>query len=79
MKVSENKPHSVHLRLTDEQYTFLKNDAEMMGVGVSDYLRMIVNMTMTIAKKSNEAVVEVKKQLGDLADENKKDNIKHQL
>lgn len=79
MKVSENKPHSVHLRLTDEQYTFLKNDAEMMGVGVSDYLRMIVNMTMTIAKKSNEAVVEVKKQLGDLADENKKDNKQHQL
>lgn len=77
MKVSENKPHSIHLRLTEEQYQFLKADAEMMGIGISDYVRILVNMSMTVAKKANEAVSEVKMQLGDLANENHKDNIEH--
>lgn len=77
MKVSENKPHSIHLRLTEEQYQFLKADAEMMGIGISDYVRILVNMSMTVAKKANEAVSEVKMQLGDLANENNKDNIEH--
>lgn len=77
MKVSENKPHSVHLRLTEEQYQFLHGDAEMMGIGVSDYVRILINMSMTVAKKANEAVSEVKTQLGDLANENYKDNIEH--
>lgn len=77
MKVSENKPHSVHLRLTEEQYQFLRGDAEMMGIGVSDYIRILVNMSMTVAKKANEAVGEMKMQLGDLANENSKNNIEH--
>lgn len=78
MKVSENKPHSVHLRLTDEQYEFLKADADFMGVGVSDYLRMIVNMTMSTAKKMKDNI-QLKMQLGDLADENEKNDIEHFL
>lgn len=79
MKVSENKPHSVHLRLTEEQYQFLKNDATMMGIGVSDYIRILINMSMTVAKKANEAVGEMKAQmqLGDLAHEDDKNYIEH--
>ena len=43
MKTSENKPHSIHLRLTDAQYQYCFSNAELMGVSVSDFLRMVVN------------------------------------
>lgn len=75
MKVTENKPHSVHLRLTDEQYQFLKTDADAMGIGVSDYLRIIVNMTMTAVRKASTKVEQLSMQLGDLANEDKKNDI----
>ena len=76
MKVSENKPHSIHLRLTDEQYTFLFNDAQFMGISVTDYVRLIINMTMNTAKKV-KANVQMEMQLGDLANENINGNIEH--
>lgn len=43
MKTSENKPHSIHLRLTDSQYDYCFSNAELMGISVSDFLRMVVN------------------------------------
>lgn len=76
MKVSENKPHSIHLRLTEEQYTFLKADADMLGIGVSEYVRMIVNTTMYTAKKVGEKLQE---SLGGPRNADNQNNIEHQL
>lgn len=76
MKVSENKPHSIHLRLTEDQYKFLKNDADFIGVGVSEYIRMLVNMSINASKNLSKKLDE---QLGDLGHEDKQNNIERQL
>lgn len=73
MKVAENKPHSIHLRLTEEQYQYLKADSEMLGIGISDYVRMMVNTNMYASRKIAD---EVSRKLGDL-DADNKDNLEH--
>lgn len=60
MKVSENKPHSIHLRLTDKQYQFCASNAEMMGVSVSDFVRMSINGLLVAQERMKE------QKLGDL-------------
>lgn len=60
MKVSENKPHSIHLRLTDKQYQFCSSNAELMGVSVSDFVRMTINGLVVAQERINE------QKLGDL-------------
>lgn len=69
MKVSENKPHSIHLRLTDEQYTFCKSSADILGVGVSDFIRMTVNALVVQSAKMKNVT------LGDLEHEDNTNNI----
>lgn len=72
MKIDENKPHSIHLRLTNEQFEFLKNDAEMLGIGVSDYARMLINTSMYA---SNKLASTLQNKLGDLKNANNQNNI----
>ena len=74
MKVSENKPHSIHLRLTEEQYQFLSADAEMLGVGVSEYVRMIINTAMYATKQIADGL---KQQLGGPLYADNQDNQQH--
>lgn len=60
MKVTENKPHSIHLRLTDKQYQFCSDNAELMGVSVSDFVRMTINGLVVAQERMKDA------KLGDL-------------
>lgn len=71
MKVSENKPHSIHLRLTDEQYKFCKETSDMLGVGVSDFIRMTVNSLLMQSLKMKNVT------LGDLEHEHNQNNLEH--
>ena len=68
MKVSENKPHSIHLRLTQEQYDYCKGNADLLGVGVSEFLRMTVNALVVSSDKLKHV------QLGDLYHANSQSN-----
>lgn len=83
MKITENKPHSVHLRLSDEQYQFCRETAELLGVSVSDFLRMTINSLVVQQRrlyKENAEKLEAitdDEQLGDLIHENEKNNIEH--
>lgn len=72
MKMTENKPHSIHLRLTEQQYSYCATAAELLGVGVSDYIRMVVNSLMVTTDKLAD-------KLGDLKDADNKDNIERKL
>lgn len=56
MKLTENKPHSVHLRLTEQQWAFCNGNAELMGVGVSDFIRMVINTMAVTSMKASEAL-----------------------
>ncbi|MBR4906599.1 MAG: hypothetical protein IKZ44_07055, partial [Clostridia bacterium] len=41
-----DKVTRVTLRLTEKQFAFVKKNADIMGVSPSEFLRMVVNMTM---------------------------------
>lgn len=44
--------HRITLRLNDEQYNFILQVSELLGVSPSDYLRMSVNTGMVATKNS---------------------------
>lgn len=49
---TKDKNQRITLRLTEEQFNFVKNNSEMLGVSPSDFLRMMVNVTMATEKAS---------------------------
>lgn len=55
----KDKNQRITLRLTAEQFDFVKTSADSLGVSPSDFLRMVINFTMTTHKKTEEAVKEV--------------------
>ena len=52
----KDKNHRITLRLTDEQFNFVKLNSDTLGVSPSDFLRMAINSTMTISNKASEAM-----------------------
>lgn len=55
----KNKNQRITLRLSGEQFEFVKDSSESLGVSPSDFLRMVINFTMTTSRKAEEAVEEV--------------------
>lgn len=55
MKIEQNKPHSIHLRLNEGQFEFCKTMANKADLGVSDFIRMIINTTMVGCRKVSQA------------------------
>ncbi len=55
----KDKSNRITLRLNDEQFKFIKNSADVLGVSPSEFLRMVVNSTMVISdtkKNGNKGV-----------------------
>lgn len=52
---TKDKNQRITLRLNEEQFQFVKTVSDTLGVSPSDYLRMIVNLSMVGAKKASEA------------------------
>lgn len=50
----KDKVTRITLRLNQEQFDFVKGSADTLGVSPSEFLRMVVNMTMLGAKRSDE-------------------------
>lgn len=78
MKVEQNKPHSIHLRLTEAQYRYCFENAELLGIGVSDFLRMVINGLVVQTKRQAEmnagkATELAQELLGDLEDSHEHD------
>ncbi len=49
----KDKTNRITLRLNDEQFTFIKNSADVLGVSPSEFLRMVVNSTMVVSDSVN--------------------------
>lgn len=47
---TKDKNNRVTLRLNDEQFDFVKMNADVLGVSPSEFLRMVVNSTMSMTK-----------------------------
>lgn len=56
MKIEPNKPHSIHLRLNEEQFEFCKTMANNADLGVSDFIRVVINTTMVGCRKTSQAL-----------------------
>lgn len=59
----KDKTNRITLRLNDEQFSFVKESADVLGVSPSDFLRMVVNSSMAISKKANKKLDEAKSQI----------------
>lgn len=47
---TKDKTNRITLRLNDEQFDFVKQNADVLGVSPSEFLRMVVNASMATAK-----------------------------
>ena len=47
---TKDKSNRITLRLNDKQFAFVKANADMMGVGPSDFLRIVINSAMSTVK-----------------------------
>lgn len=50
---TKDKSNRITLRLNDEQFAFVKQNADVLGVSPSDFLRMVVNAAMATAKMTS--------------------------
>lgn len=60
---TQDKSHRITLRVNDNQFEFIKQSADMLGVSPSDFLRMVINLTMTSTQISKECVEKVDREL----------------
>lgn len=77
---TKDKHNRITLRLNDDQFSFVKSQADQLGVSPSDFLRMVVNASMFSfnALKGSQSVEDLKPTLTEGAakfavDEYKKD------
>lgn len=52
----KDKCNRVTLRLNDEQFEFVRQSAELLDVSPSDFLRMVINASMSVTKKAEQIV-----------------------
>ena len=74
---TKDKTNRITLRLNDEQFEFVKGNADVLGVSPSEFLRMVVNSSMALAK-ATEAKIQKSLQEGN-GRENDKANIDDKL
>lgn len=83
---TKDKAHRITLRLNETQFLFVKDNADMLDVSPSEFLRMVVNATMAMSKatdqdKAAQAVVDevIKTAKEGFGRENDKANIDDKL
>jgi len=69
---TKDKHNRVTLRLNDDQFQFVKANADLLDVSPSEFLRMVVNATMATSKAASSKFKEV---FGRENDEGNSDNI----
>lgn len=55
---SKDKNHRITLRLNEDQFGYVANNSEVLGVSPSDYLRMLVNSFMAASKLAEKATLQ---------------------
>lgn len=62
---TKDKSNRITLRLNDQQFEFVKRSADVLGVSPSDFLRMVVNLSMASSQLSETKVNDLDE--GDIA------------
>lgn len=63
-----DKTNRITLRLSDNQFAFVKQSADMLGVSPSEFLRMVINSTMAMSLVSREDGVRRENEKTDIND-----------
>ena len=53
---TKDKSNRITLRLNDEQFDFVKQNADFIGVSPSEFLRMVVNASMATSKAAIQKI-----------------------
>lgn len=69
---TKDKANRITLRLNNEQFDFVKGNADVLGVSPSEFLRMVVNASMATSKT---AIKNIREGLGRANDKTDIDNI----
>ncbi len=73
---TKDKSNRITLRLNDEQFEFVKQNADFLGVSPSEFLRMVVNSSMAMTKTAVDRINEkFKEGLGRANDKTDIDNL----
>lgn len=49
----KDKINRITLRLNDDMFYYIKDNAALMGVSPSEFLRMVIHMTMCLSRKAD--------------------------
>lgn len=73
---TKDKTNRITLRLNDEQFEFVKENADLLGVSPSEFLRMVVNSSMAMTKNALGRIEQkLQEGLGRANDKTDSDNI----
>lgn len=61
---TKDKANRITLRLNDEQFDFVKKNADFLGVSPSEFLRMVINASMATTKTAVNAINKIGEGLG---------------
>lgn len=61
---TKDKSNRITLRLNEDQFAFVKANADILGVSPSEFLRMVVNASMATSKIAVDKLNAVKEGLG---------------
>lgn len=53
---TKDKLNRITLRLNDEQFEFVKQNADVLGVSPSEFFRMVVNASMATTKAAKAKI-----------------------
>lgn len=54
---TKDKAFRITLRLNEDQFNFVKGEADVLGVSPSEFLRMVVNASLAVRKNAQFQVV----------------------
>ena len=73
---TKDKNNRITLRLNDEQFEFVKMNADILGVSPSEFLRILINSTLALSKSSSKQLEnKLKEGLGRENDKTDSDDI----
>lgn len=55
---SKDKSHRITLRLNESQFEYVRKNAEILDTSPSDFLRMVINASMSLSQKASSYKVE---------------------
>lgn len=66
----KDKANRITLRLNEEQFDFVKDNADILGVSPSEFLRMVINASIVTTKTAFKKVEEGLGRANDKTDSN---------